>query len=434
MADDPKKLTPIFISQNPHPAVEEGQEFEKAVRAQVENILIEFRENLPSTYFSSVTGPYYTIQFQAAAEQLALFQIVAQEVYEDSDFDFTRPEFLWEILASVVFPDANREEVGLPRIEGDVSYRDFLKSMVQLILRGATSDVVKEGIELLTTATIEVIEKALTAGKEGSAWTLEDQFTFEVNVSEGGGTAFPSDPFTLQRNVELVLRALKPAHALFDYRHLFTEIVTSTLQDDMSWTLSSYYYDDNRKYCHGAKQIESYAGEVLTDRLYLRDTTLDFSSIIPGAEVRFPEGDNYSGGHPYRVEEIIALPQSEDDTPRSYTTSPSGLSGTLTVSGGDITDTGQDFSQAVEGEVLTILDGPNAGQYRLHTLLGPGGGPVGFAAGPATSVRPAYNLLRLNRRPPVSGSGQHYTVTVDRLGVRVPRVVSREDVSSQFYI
>ena len=123
-----------------------------------------------------------------------------------------------------------------------------------------------------------------------------------------------------------------------------------------------------------------------------------------------------------------------DATARAYTTSPTGLSGTATVSGGNvITDTAQDFGAAVEGEVLTFSAGGNAGVgVRLGTLMGSNGGAVGVASGPATQVRAEPSILRVQTRIPVAGGAQAYEVDVDRLGVSEPHAVTAEDVSSQF--
>jgi hypothetical protein len=133
----------------------------------------------------------------------------------------------------------------------------------------------------------------------------------------------------------------------------------------------------------------------------------------------------------YRVLEVLGFPVGDDTVARAYTTS-GGLSGTATVSGNDLEDPSQDFGQAVEGETLTLLAGPNAGTYRLKTLLGSSGGPVGKSTGPATRVRIALSLIRIEERMPVVTTGQSYEVVVDRLGVQTPRQVTGEDVSIFF--
>jgi len=415
------------LIQNPSPSPETGQEYTWKVREQTERIMAWFLRVLPSNYVAQVTGPFYTLQFQAAAEQIAKFQILGQEIYKDSDYNYTRPEYLWEILGTLVFPDGvSRGDV--PSVNGDISYRTFLKNMVLLLLKGATPEAVQEGAGLLTDATVTVVEKFLGARNPGSAWGLDDQFTFEVNVEQDGGTAFPDDPFTLQENVRIILRALKPAHTLYEYRHLFQDVF-GEIQDEASWSMGLYHYDDLRKFCYGAKAITGTAGETLSARTLFRDSTRSFQSVVTGAIITISGGTNAGQ---YQVREVLTFPGGDDGTARPYTTSPTGLVGSAKVTGGVLVDSAQDWGLAVVGEALTFTTGGNAGTYLLMDVLGPGGGPVGAAAGPGTQVTVAPSVLRLFRPMPVAAVNQTYSVDVDRLGVKVPKTITGEDVSVQF--
>lgn len=432
MADENDPLSKYVLSQNPAPFPESGQDFITKVRQQTDAIMAQFLKVLPSNYVAQVNGPFYTLQFQAAAEQLAVFQLTAEEVFKDTDFDYTRPDFLWQVLGVLVFPGADAQ-TGVPQVDGDVSYRDFLKKMVLLLLRGATPSAMEEGAELLTEAEVTLLERFLAARQPGSEWTIDDQFFFDLDV-EGGdppGTGFPENPFTLQNNVQIILRALKPAHVLYGYRHLFRDAFGTLFQDESSWELSAYYYDDFRKFCYGAKEITGTAGRTLSGRMTFSDPTRSFASVQVGGLLHVTAGPN--AGH-YRVTEVVAFLVSTDATARPYTTIPSGLSGLATVTGDVLTDPVQDFAAAAEGEILTFISGPNAGSYRLDTLLGPDGGPVGFATGPATAVRISPSILRLDRRMPAVAVGQDYKVDVDRLGVKVPRVILGEDAAEQCYL
>jgi hypothetical protein len=418
VADKPsdKDLLPSLLEQNPSVVGEPSQDRTDTMQEQVDRILGVFKQLVASNYVSDVPGPHYMLRFQTAAEILAEFQITAQEAFADGFWEYTRPEFLFQILGLMVFPDARTD--GTPTIPGDISYRDFLRRMVELLLQGSTKDTVQQGLELLTSdAVFEIIERGIVARQEDqSGWGPSDKFTFEVNAStlvgsvpasEVGVTSpdpvdlygFPADvdPFILQENIRLVLKALKPAHTLYDFRFLFRDEFGDLFTDTASWDLRTYYYDDFRKHCLGAKQIS---------------------------------GD---GGN-YRVTEILTFPVGTDASPRAYTTSPTGLTGYATVSGRDIEDTSQDWAAAAEGETLTFTEGPNAGTYRLKSLRGNDGGPVGFASGPATIVRVAYSLLRIYGWMPEAATGQSYYVGVDRLGAQEPRIVQGEDVTPYFYL
>jgi hypothetical protein len=437
-----------MIPQNPAPFTADSQGRKNANREQVDRIIAAFYKLLPSNYVSQVQGPYYTMQFQAMAERIADFQINAQEVMADSMYDYTRSEVLYQIIGSLVFPDATTD--GYPDLEGDLTYRTFLQRMISLLLAGATKDTVKAGVELLTTATVEILEKGVEARKlKGkSAWGAADQFTFEVNIDNVN--AFPDeDPFVLQRNVDLVLRALKPAHTLYDYRHIFKETFGTLFVDEDSWIIKDYKYQDVRRYWLGADQISGSSGTTLTDRTLFSDPTRDFSNIHVGAvlsiltgpnstgqnfTVQTPDGrkENYPGR--YRITEILGFPIPTDTVARAYVTS-GGLSGTATVSGGyTVTDATQDWGLSVEGEVITFTDGPNAGFYRLKTVCGLTGGPVGTVGATGTQARIAPSIFRTKIRMAEAATGQVYEVDVDRLGVQVPHLEHLEDVTAGFVL
>jgi len=459
MADRPdsKTFLPDLVPQNPAPTGD-SQGRKDVVRDQVDRILAVFKKVLPSNYVSNVTGPFYTVQFQAMAERLADFQITAQETFVDSFHEFTRPEFLWQIVGSLVFPDAKTD--GWPDVDGDLPYREFVRRMIELLLQGSKASVQKEGIELLTDATVEIIERGIEARKlKGtSAWGVDDQFTFEVNISQEAGTVdvdgvpvqlwkFPDDPFTLFRNAQIVLRALKPGHALYDWRWLFKETFGTLFVDTWSFDYSDYKYQDFRRWWLGAARMTGTSGTTLSDRTLFSDPTRDFTAIRPGATLRILSGPNsindgrlgctnslaeeeFPGN--FRVVEVRTFPVGDDPTPRPYVTSPTGLSGTAIVEDGAVVDLTKNWAVCAEGEVLTFSSGPNAGSYRLKTALGANGGPLGKAAGPATKVRPAPGLLRVRRRMAQAVSGQSWEVVVDRLGVQTPRRVSGEDASVWF--
>ena len=441
--DDKKSLLPFNIPQNPSPDTETGQSFERNQQALTNEIMTTFLAVLPSNYVSNTNGPWYTLQFQAMAEQLAAIQIVGQEVNKDSDFDFTRPEFLWEVLGTLVFPAAT-ERGGAPLLDGDIDYRAFLHKMVLLLLQGSTAATLEEGAECLIDSQVVLVEKFLSSIQRdpNGAWTIDNQFEVELNVQ-----GFPdgTDPFTFQENLLLVMQALKPAHILIqlayvfddDFRdefgNLFDDSDAVTIDGGMQWEMSSYYYDDLRKNCYGAKQLSG-EGDTLADRTLFTDPDVSFLSITQGAELHILSGVNAGR---YRVIDVRAFPVGDDTTARAYTTSPTGLTGSATVEGDVITDSTQNWALAEEGELLTFTAGPNAGTYRMDVLLGPLGGPLGdpVATGPADEVRVSPAILRVDRRmDTASVTGQAYTVTVDRLGVRGPKTRTSEDVSSQFYL
>lgn len=445
-----KILVPLAVPQNPS-LVGKDSLGEKQVHQELVNkILQTFMRLLPSNYVSKVTGPFYTVQFQAVAEEIARLQIAAQESYSDTGFDYTRPEFLYQLIGALVFPDAPS---GYPRVESDLSYRTFLKRMVTLLLQGSTKTTLEEALDMVETISIEdnlsfdLIERGLayrTLGPGKSGWGRHDQHTIEINVQNTdseGNPKFPSDTFALQENIRILMRALRPAHTLYEYRHLFTETFGDFLEETESWDMSTYHYEDMRFWEHGVQAITGTAGITWTDRALFSDHTRDFSSVKPGATLHLTTGVNSTAASAtdagtygrYTVAEVLTFPVGDDSTARAYTTSPSGLTGECTIEDGAFVDALQDFNQCVEGEVLTLADGPNAGSYRLLKTLGNEGGFIPVATGSATKVVPTASILRLDRRMRYEATGQSYTLDVDRLGIQVPIFVEEEDVSDQFW-
>ena len=421
-------VAPVLSEQNPNPVGNVGQEYVDRRRELVGQIMSLFRTNLASNYVATVNGPFYTLQFQALAERIADFQITASEVFRDAEFDLLRSEYLWEVLGSLVFPASSTSDGGIPVIDGDRLYRDFLRGMVRLLLLGATKASVQGGVELLTGSTVTVVERFIDARTPGSEWTNLDTFSFDVLVEGIGG-----DPFTLRDNVVRVLTALRPAHTLYTYANLLRDELTTPTDDAYSWAMSQYGYEDTRRYCGGAEAVRGASGFVsASERTAFTDLTRTFANVVPGAVLRTAGGPN--DGETRRVVSVRGLRVTTDPTPRAYTTSPTGLTGVATVAGGDVVDVdpSADLSPCVDGEVITFASGPNTGSYRVAVLLGNNGGPVGSAPGPCRGLRVAPCTLILDRRL-TPATGQTYAVDVDRLGVRTPQVVVGEDASIQFW-
>lgn len=440
--DDAKKVSdlPYALTQNPAPnPPTTGQDFLDERSQLVNDIMAAFRTILPSNYVAATNGPWYSLQFQAMAEQLADIQINSTEILKDSSWDFTRTDFLWQMLGTYVFPGAT-DKSGIPQIDGDIDYREFLHRMVQLLLMGATKAAIEGGLEALDPDIIAtVIERYLETPPRDpdGAYTIDDQFTIDILIEGPDGASFPADPFITQQNAAIVIEALKPAHVLYTYGYLFRDAF-GTIADDTTpegeiafvLDLDAYYYDDTRKYCLGAKEIVG-TGDTLAGRVLFSDPDLSFASVREGAILRIKSGPNVGQ---YRVVSKQALVAGADATPRAYTTS-AGPTGTLTAISGDVVeDTSQDWGAMPLDTTLTITEGPNTGTYRLDTVLGPTGGVVGQVGISGTQVRLSPSILKVDRRMVQPETGQTYEVDVDRLGVRVPQTVSGEDATMQFWL
>ena len=78
-------------------------------------------------------GLFVNSHSPTVAEQLAQIQISLEEIGLQSDIDFARPEFLWQMIGTLVFPETSKPPSGPPEISGDLSYREFLRRMILLL-------------------------------------------------------------------------------------------------------------------------------------------------------------------------------------------------------------------------------------------------------------------------------------------------------------
>jgi hypothetical protein len=429
------KLIPYTLSQNPAPnPANQGQAYQQDKNALVQDIMAAFRSVLPSNYVATTNGPWYSLQFQAMAEQLAEVQINASQLAVDCAWDFTRPDFLWDLLGGLVFPNAT-DKSGIPWIDGDTDYRTFLRTMVDLLLQGATKNAIQGGIEALDpNVTAYITERYLETPPRdpNGGYTMADQFAMDILID--AGNQFPASGALLEQNVSLVLRALKPAHVICSYSVLFRDSFQTPVTDNdaPTWDVDQYRYEDIRKSCLGAREISGDAGAFLARRDYFSDPTKSFASIPAGAILA-----NTATREQFRVRTTRALLSGADATPRAYLTSPSGLTGmAIVLNATDIQDTAQDWGTADEGETVVFLTGPNSGAtYRLDTVLGSNGGPITQTMlRSGDTVRLAPTILVLDRRASAATSGVDYTVSVDRLGAQAVRETLAEEATSQFWL
>ena len=335
-----------------------------------DNILNTFCDSLPSNYASKVRGPFYSHLFRAFAEGLAEFQMEAELISDEQrDFGLTRSDFMYQLIGRLVFPDSVGESGASPEVDGDVPLRLFFQEMVKYLLEGSRKDPIQEALGFLSDASVEIIAKS-DFQTSTSDWGLGDQFEFEINMmshketnrdegnhwhrlridSHGNGETkntyynsknrmeyhvhkvvnfevqpyvdgngnlhahnskqmFPEDPFRLQYNISLILAALKPAHLLYEYRHLFSEGFGELFQDDYSYTHESWRYEDSRKNWRGNKSLKGSGQTYSKDRSLLVDEDQDFSRVPPHSQVHITEGLNKGV---YRALEALPLPVMDD--------------------------------------------------------------------------------------------------------------------------
>jgi len=199
----------------------EGQAFLNRVEEVKSQLFESFLTSLPSNYVSKALGPNYTLQYELVLDQIARYHVILEVFYGQTFYDTMSSETLLSELGRAVFPDLSREPL---IVEGDTTYRDFLKNMLRLLLQGSKIEVLREGVGLLTEAQVDIIEGYLINP------VSSEQFNLLLEVHKDDYSAFPEDPVATQNNIGVILKALKPAHVIYEYRHVFKEILEGVVK------------------------------------------------------------------------------------------------------------------------------------------------------------------------------------------------------------
>jgi hypothetical protein len=234
-------------------AIEAGEEYlnrldEEAVR----NFQI-FLQLLSSYWQSTIDGPNYTREIKAMSIELARLSLALGDVQSDIAFDQTRTEFIYQILTSVLFPDG-APETGL----GDRDFRDFLLKILKIYFKGSIPSSIKEAVELFTDGQVTVYENSELAKNPATGLDVSDQFGFQVDIKILAGMSL--DTFLADKNIRLLLNIIRPAHTLFNIRYIIEDKYNPNgelLVDQMKWALSSYNYDDFRRYFEGVFHVDT---------------------------------------------------------------------------------------------------------------------------------------------------------------------------------
>ena len=358
----------------------EGQDFLNRVEEIKAQILSNFLETLPSNYVSATLGPNYTLQYEVIAEQIAKYHVTLEVFYGQRFYGSMSSEVLLSELGQTVFPYLKSNPLVL---DGDVSYRDFLRNMLGLLLKGSKIDAIQEGVNLITDAQIDVFEGYLKSNDP------KEIFSLYLEVHKDDYSAFPSDPIANQNNINLILRALKPAHVIYEYRHVFKEVIEPFSNEDVSSAFDTYHYEEARHNFKAFYKISGETGWFVSNSIF-RAFENDLINVEPNISSLLVEGVER------KITEVFSF--IDDSTPRAFKTSPTGLEGTATFSDNTLISTDTDLKSIVKGEKIEVLGGVNLGVYTITTLLD--SGEVGYhnnTTGTYGSVKVEPLFLKLEK-------------------------------------
>lgn len=258
-----------------HTVEQRGKEFNLRLAQRAQSIFTNLLNLLPSNYISTIQGPNYTQEMKAVAVELAKLELALEDVDFDGDFRNTRSDFLYSLIGYLVFLNGKLPTTSFD----DQEFKQFLLNVIRIYFQGSVPASMRDGVQLFVGNGVTVTENFLLVRAGASGLDISDQFGFQIDIDTTGG--FPSDVFTLDRNIRLILDILRPAHTLFRIRYVFNddytpnEDTTGKVIDAMRWRLANYYYDDFRVYPRGLKDRDR-LGVKTNQRVVSEDHSMDF--------------------------------------------------------------------------------------------------------------------------------------------------------------
>jgi len=283
--------------QFPYPLTHTGKGYDLAVQTRATAIQSSLQGFLASNYRATIPSPEYAKFLRSISFELAKLTVGLEELSADIDFGEVRPEFLFQTVAYYIFRDGD-----LPDLElSDEGFREFLLTILEIFFQGSTPESIRDAVRLFTEENFTLKENFVEARSPTSPLDISDQFGFTVEFDLQNGQ-FPPDLFTLQDNINLLIKIVKPAHTLFTVSYLFQDDYSGPVDDDgnvalddVSLALVDRRYDDVRRYCKGMAGWSASTGFGTLGSLFtFRDEAVSspLSSVRVGATLTITSGPN----------------------------------------------------------------------------------------------------------------------------------------------
>jgi hypothetical protein len=291
--------------QFPFPKGVGGLGYDRAVQSRGQAILNSLMGFLASNYRSSIPSTEYSYYLRSMSIEMARMTLEIEELQQDASFERIRSEDLFEALGLYIFQDGKLPDQDF----SDESFRCFLLAILDILFEGSQPKSLEKAIALFTDEKFTLIEFFKQARNPTSPRDISDQFGFSIEF-DLNQNQIPSNLFDLQKNLEQILRIVKPAHTLFGIAYVFGEEYLGpnggleNVLDEVTLDLHDRRYEDKRGYCDGMSGWESATGMV-TDLYYLEDvaTSSPMLSVKIGANLLVKGGVNTGR---YTVKEILS--------------------------------------------------------------------------------------------------------------------------------
>lgn len=260
-------------------AYESGEEYNNRLLAESTREFTILLSLLSSYFTSTIDGPNYARELKAMAISLARIRLSLSDVLNDTYFSATRGEYLYQVVTSLLFPQA----AGAPTIDqSDIEFRTFLQQIVAIYFKGSVPPSLQTAVQLVTGGTVILRENYLLAREPGSGYDISDEFGFSVDIILSSPSSI--DVFLADKNIRLLLQIIRPAHTIYTLKYILLDNYIGQQQppgpngvspqpdkvtDSFEFDLSNYGYEDFRRFVQGVagldklgfKQSHSVVGE-----------------------------------------------------------------------------------------------------------------------------------------------------------------------------
>jgi hypothetical protein len=237
-----------------------GEDFLNRLEREATRNLQGFLTLLSSYWRSTIDGSNYTREIKAISTEIARVRLLLEDSRTDTYYNQTRPEFLYQVLTSVMFPQGNAPNPNLP----DLEFRQFLINILNSYYRGSIPSSIQDVVNLFVDGRARLVENFLEARKPTSGFDISDQFTFDIDVLLDNLDDI--DIFLADKNIRLMLNIIRPAHTLYRIKYILQDEwigqknpdlnIGSKIIDQLRVDLFQYDYEDFRKFCCGVDGVD----------------------------------------------------------------------------------------------------------------------------------------------------------------------------------
>lgn len=180
------------------------------------NVLLS---KLPSNYGSTTESSIGSV-FRLVSEEVERYYTSLTGISQDKYFDNTRPEMLYQNLASYLF--LGPKALGSQTLT-DEQYRSFLLKVRDAYLRGSSKDSIEESLADILGLTVVIKELFLEARLANSPYSVKDTHKLVCEILMDGSWDRPVGD--LLQDVSFYTSLIKPAHTLLENRLVWAETV-----------------------------------------------------------------------------------------------------------------------------------------------------------------------------------------------------------------